>query len=172
MKVVTFVSHFGIGSGYIAQMKVVVLNNNSQVSCIDISHTIPPQQIHSETFVLQSAAPYFPRGTIHIAVVDPGVVTFLEVQTIKVIVIELAKIAYEVGGVLYPRPIDRVVGERIVVEHGIWRQGYHGTRSNNHTIAIVGGVRVLYGGASTKYEEDPIPLVVTHLTICDEIVVR
>jgi len=75
MKVITFLSDFGISSHYIAQMKGVILKSYPQVNCIDISHTISPQHIQSGAFILRATIPYFPKGTIHIAVVDPGVGT-------------------------------------------------------------------------------------------------
>ena len=75
MKVVTFLSDFGNNSGYIAQMKGVILSKYQDVTLVDISHSIPPQQIQIGAFILQSTSPYFPKGTIHIGVVDPGVGT-------------------------------------------------------------------------------------------------
>ena len=75
MKVVTFLSDFGISSYYIAQMKGVIFKSYPQVTCIDISHSISPQDIQAGAFILRSTVPFFPKGTIHIAVVDPGVGT-------------------------------------------------------------------------------------------------
>jgi S-adenosylmethionine hydrolase len=70
---ITLTTDFGSGSAYVAAMKGVILSINSDVRLIDISHSIPPQNIRQAAIVLAEAAPWFPPGTIHIAVVDPGV---------------------------------------------------------------------------------------------------
>jgi S-adenosylmethionine hydrolase len=72
MKLITILSDFGSKSGYPAQMKGVILN---QIECkiIDITHEITPYNIQEGAFVLKNTIPKFPRGTVHIAVVDPGV---------------------------------------------------------------------------------------------------
>ena len=75
MNLITFLSDFGTKSGYVAQMKGVATAIAPQVKCIDISHGIPPQDIQAGALVLQNSVSYFPKGTIHVAVVDPGVGT-------------------------------------------------------------------------------------------------
>jgi hypothetical protein len=81
MTLITLLTDFG--SFYPAQMKGVILSklkgNNkvkdSEVTFVDIAHDIPPQDIRAGAFALLSSAGYFPAGTVHIAVVDPGVGT-------------------------------------------------------------------------------------------------
>jgi len=74
MKLMTFLTDFGIKSSYIAQMKAVALNiTNPKI--IDITHNITPQNVKEGAFILKTTAPYFPNGTVHVAVVDPGVGT-------------------------------------------------------------------------------------------------
>ena len=73
MSVISFLSDFG--SMYPAQMKGVILGINPDVYLIDIAHNIPAQDIVAGAFVLMSTAAYFPEGTVHLAVVDPGVGT-------------------------------------------------------------------------------------------------
>ena len=75
MHTVTFLSDFGLGSGYVSQMKGVVSSLASEVNMIDICHQIPPQDIHAGAFVLATTVPYMPKGSIHVGVVDPGVGT-------------------------------------------------------------------------------------------------
>jgi len=75
MKLITFLTDFGLKSGYVAQMKGVLHSLSSEVTCVDISHQISPQNIREGAFLLRSVIPYFPRGTIHVGVVDPGVGT-------------------------------------------------------------------------------------------------
>ncbi len=75
MNIITFLSDFGSKSSYVAQMKGVANLIAPQVKCIDISHEISPYNIRIGAFILRSASYYFPKGTIHVAVVDPGVGT-------------------------------------------------------------------------------------------------
>jgi len=73
MGIITLLSDFG--SFYPAQMKGVILSRAPNVTLVDISHDIGPQDIRGGAFVLLSTAGHFPAGTIHLAVVDPGVGT-------------------------------------------------------------------------------------------------
>jgi len=72
---VTLTTDFGTGSPYVAQMKGVILSVCREVDLIDITHAIGPQNIREGAFVLADTTPRFPPGTIHVAVVDPGVGT-------------------------------------------------------------------------------------------------
>jgi S-adenosylmethionine hydrolase len=54
-------------------MKGVMLSIHPEVRIVDIAHEIPPRDIGEAAFVLRESCPYFPAGTIHVAVVDPGV---------------------------------------------------------------------------------------------------
>ncbi|QEG35678.1 SAM hydrolase/SAM-dependent halogenase family protein [Bythopirellula goksoeyrii] len=73
--IITLTTDFGASSPYVAALKGVILSINPQVQLVDISHTIPPQQIRLAAQVLANTTPLFPAGTIHVAVVDPGVGT-------------------------------------------------------------------------------------------------
>ena len=74
MKLITFLSDFGSNSSYVSQMKGAALSiTNAKV--IDITHDISPHNISEGAFVLRSSIPYFPPGSVHVAVVDPGVGT-------------------------------------------------------------------------------------------------
>ncbi|MDO4857381.1 MAG: SAM-dependent chlorinase/fluorinase [Thermoguttaceae bacterium] len=70
---VTLTTDFQPDSPYIAQMKGVLYSRLSDVRIVDVTHSVPPQNILFGAYVLADTVPYFPRGTIHIAVVDPGV---------------------------------------------------------------------------------------------------
>jgi len=74
MKIMTFLSDFGNKSNYVSQMKGVALSM-TDARIVDITHDITPHNIHEGAFVLQASVPYFPIGTVHVAVVDPGVGT-------------------------------------------------------------------------------------------------
>ena len=77
MKIITLLTDFG--SFYPAQMKGVILSRLADkaqdITFVDIAHDIPPQDVRAGAFALLSTARYFPSGTIHLAVVDPGVGT-------------------------------------------------------------------------------------------------
>ena len=75
MKLVTFLTDFGLQSGYVAQMKGVLYARYPDAHCVDISHDITPHNVKEGAFLLRSVVPHFPRGTIHVGVVDPGVGT-------------------------------------------------------------------------------------------------
>lgn len=72
---ITLTTDFGTGSPYVAQMKGVILSICRDVDLIDITHSIAPQSIREGAVVLADTTPRFPPGTIHAAVVDPGVGT-------------------------------------------------------------------------------------------------
>lgn len=71
--IVTFTTDFGFSDGYVGAMKGVVLSLAPDARLVDITHGIAPQDVAGGAIALAQAAPLFPRGTIHIAVVDPGV---------------------------------------------------------------------------------------------------
>ena len=73
--IVTLTTDFGEGDYYVGAMKGVILGIAPEVQLVDISHQIPPQDVLAAAFVLRHAAREFPPGTVHIAVVDPGVGT-------------------------------------------------------------------------------------------------
>lgn len=71
-KIITFLTDFGSNSSYVAQMKGIAYSL-TDAYLIDITHEITPQNIREGAFILQNTIPYYPSGTIHVAVVDPGV---------------------------------------------------------------------------------------------------
>ncbi|HEY3445022.1 MAG TPA: SAM-dependent chlorinase/fluorinase [Myxococcales bacterium] len=73
--IVTLLTDFGAGSGYPAQMKGVLLSMCPEARIVDISHEVPAYRILVGQALLLEAVPAFPPGTIHVAVVDPGVGT-------------------------------------------------------------------------------------------------
>jgi len=71
----TLLTDFGTREAYPAAIKGVILSMCPQAQVVDISHDIPPFDIVSAAMVLGESAPYFPPGTVHVVVVDPGVGT-------------------------------------------------------------------------------------------------
>jgi S-adenosyl-L-methionine hydrolase (adenosine-forming) len=70
---ITLLTDFGTGDYFVAAVKGVILASNPNARIVDISHEIAPQDIEAGAFTLLAACPSFPPGTIHVAVVDPGV---------------------------------------------------------------------------------------------------
>lgn len=73
MSIITLLTDFGLADYYVGVMKGVIKKINSDVSLIDISHDIPPQNIIAGRFCLINSLAYFPDQTIHLVVIDPGV---------------------------------------------------------------------------------------------------
>ena len=75
VSIITLLSDFGLKDPYVAEMKAIILSIHPQARVVDITHEIEKFNIRMGAFVLASATTYFPPGTIHVAVVDPGVGT-------------------------------------------------------------------------------------------------
>ncbi len=71
--IVTLLTDFGSDEHYVGVMKGVVMAVNPVARIVDISHSVKPYDVKAASLILDSSAHYFPRGTIHVAVVDPGV---------------------------------------------------------------------------------------------------
>jgi S-adenosylmethionine hydrolase len=71
--VITLTTDFGLSDGYVASVKGVILNINPKAVIVDISHSVESQNIVQAAFILSTVYSYFPNGTIHIVIVDPGV---------------------------------------------------------------------------------------------------
>jgi S-adenosylmethionine hydrolase len=71
--IITLTTDFGTSDLYVGVMKGVILSINPQAQIVDITHAVPPQEVHAAAFLVDSAYGYFPTGTIHLIVVDPGV---------------------------------------------------------------------------------------------------
>jgi hypothetical protein len=71
--IVTLTSDFGTADGYVGAMKGVVLARAPRAMLVDITHDIPRHDVPAAAFALAQAAPHFPPGAIHVAVVDPDV---------------------------------------------------------------------------------------------------
>jgi S-adenosylmethionine hydrolase len=72
---ITLTTDFGLKDPYVAEMKGVILSINPNAKIIDLTHGVEKFNIRMGAFILASAASYFPKGTVHLAVVDPGVGT-------------------------------------------------------------------------------------------------
>jgi len=71
--IITLLTDFGLGDVHTGVMKGVILSIHPHVRLVDITHDVPPGAILQAALLLQEALPFFPEGTVHVAVVDPGV---------------------------------------------------------------------------------------------------
>lgn len=71
--VVTFLSDFGTRDSYVAEVKGALLRRGPSVRVVDVTHEVPRQDVRHGAFVLARVVDAFPPGTVHLAVVDPGV---------------------------------------------------------------------------------------------------
>jgi hypothetical protein len=72
-RIITLATDFGLKDHYVGAMKGVILSINPDAILTDITHEIPPHSIFDAAFTLMNFYRYFPVGTIHVVVVDPGV---------------------------------------------------------------------------------------------------
>jgi len=75
VSIITLTTDFGLADGYVGTMKGIILGIDPTAAIVDISHEIAPQDLREAAYTLYAAHPYFPQGTIHVVVVDPGVGT-------------------------------------------------------------------------------------------------
>ena len=75
MSIITLLTDFGTRDEYVGLMKGVILTINPAVTIVDITHRIDRQDIVQAAYAIHSAYRYFPSGSVHLIVVDPGVGT-------------------------------------------------------------------------------------------------
>ncbi|MBN1773958.1 MAG: SAM-dependent chlorinase/fluorinase [Deltaproteobacteria bacterium] len=71
--IVTLTTDFGTADGFAGALRGAVLSAASGVRVVDITHEVPARSVREGAFALRAAAPFFPPGTVHLGVVDPGV---------------------------------------------------------------------------------------------------
>lgn len=74
-RIITFTSDFGLDDPYVGIVHGVIASIDPSLHVIDLTHGIPPHNIAAGAIALFTSIPYFPQGTVHLAVVDPGVGT-------------------------------------------------------------------------------------------------
>lgn len=118
MPIITLTTDFGTQDHYVAAMKAVILGICPGATLVDVTHEVPPQDVYAGAFALQGAAPYFPAGTVHLAVVDPGVGSARRPLAVQ------AGTHYLVGpdNGLLPLAAAAIVRERLHVVHMTKRQ--------------------------------------------------
>ena len=101
MRVITLTTDFGTADPWVGQMKGVMLGIAPDARIVDLTHEVPPQDVAAGAYALEVGTACFPTGTVHVAVVDPGVGT------------DRAAVVIEAGGHLHVGPdnglFDRVL---------------------------------------------------------------
>lgn len=75
MSIITLLTDFGLADSYVAEIKGAIWSRAPDVTLVDITHQVPPGDLRAGQYVLSRAWAHFPRGSVHLAVVDPGVGT-------------------------------------------------------------------------------------------------
>ena len=83
MAVITLTTDFGLADEFAGVMKGVILSIHPQARIVDISHDVAPQDAAHAASLLAAAFSYFPEGTVHVAVVDPGVGTDRKILAVE-----------------------------------------------------------------------------------------
>ena len=104
MRCVSLTTDFGLDDGYVGQMKAAALAVAPDLVLVDLCHAVPPHDVASGAWILETGCGAFPDGTVHVAVVDPGVGT------------ERAAIAVETERYLFVGP-DNGVLARALADH-------------------------------------------------------
>ncbi|HLZ53153.1 MAG TPA: SAM-dependent chlorinase/fluorinase, partial [Verrucomicrobiae bacterium] len=73
MHIITLTTDFGTHDWFVGTMKGVLLGINPRAAIVDLTHAISPGDIRAGALALMAGCRYFPKGTVHVAVVDPGV---------------------------------------------------------------------------------------------------
>jgi len=73
VSLITLTTDFGARDWFVGVMKGVVLGLHPRATIVDLTHDLPPGDVRAGAFALMAASQYFPNGTVHVAVVDPGV---------------------------------------------------------------------------------------------------
>jgi len=175
--IITLTTDFGLADGYVAAMKGVMLGINPEAKLIDICHTIRPQNIFQAAFVLSMAYQFFPRKTIHMVVVDPGVGTERRAIILRT---PLADFVAPDNGVLShviqqfaAKPIEGNVNRQVELEPGLeavaitkpqfWRSPvsptFHGRDIFAPVAALLslGSLPIDFGEAITSVTMLPLP---------------
>lgn len=120
-KIITLTTDFGSSDSYVGQMKGAALAIDPDVRIVDLCHGVPPQDLRAGAYILESGYAAFPSGTVHVAVVDPGVGT--ERRMVAVRAGEYVFVAPDNG--LLTRVLDR---ERITAAHQLQNTAFFGPR--------------------------------------------
>ena len=117
MSLIALLTDFGLTDAYVGIMKGVILNITPRVRIVDITHQVPAHAIGPAALVLKNSYRYFPKGTIFIVVVDPGVGSQRAAIAVK------TKNYYFVGpdnGLMYPAASGDGIRKVVLLDDATW----------------------------------------------------
>jgi S-adenosylmethionine hydrolase len=123
MPIVTLLTDFGTTDSYVAEMKGILLAGCPGARLVDVTHAVPPGDVRSGAYLLGRAWPRFPGGTLHLAVVDPGVGT------------ERAALAFTAHGHWFVGP-----------DNGLFTQVFHDAEVEAVTLPVPAGAAPTFHG--------------------------
>src|SRR5437868_12755303 len=82
--IISLLSDFGLCDSYVAEMKAVLLKGCPAARLVDVTHLIPSQDVLAGSIALERALRVFDKGTVHLAVVDPGVGSDRRILAVKI----------------------------------------------------------------------------------------
>jgi hypothetical protein len=164
-RIITLLTDFGLSDVYVGVMKGVIAQINPALTVVDLTHQIPPQNIAAARFNLMNAYPYFPAGTVHIAVVDPGVGSHR-----RAIALQL-DVGFLVGpdnglfsGVLNQ---NRVIKAVELTNPNYWRTPIPSTTFHGRDIFVTAGAHLASGVPLEQLGEVIDPKTLVQLTISE-----
>jgi len=82
-RIVTLTSDFGLQDAYAGILRGVIISQAPEARVVDLSHEVPPYNVRRAAAIVADSYPYFPEGTVHLAVVDPGVGGAREIVVVR-----------------------------------------------------------------------------------------
>lgn len=162
----TLLSDFGLNDVYVGVMKGVIAQVNPVLKVIDLTHQIEPQDVIAAQFNLMNAYPFFPAGTVHVAVVDPGVG-----GKRRAIAIQLTD-GFLVGpdnGIFTGLLSNRTIVEAVELTNSqYWRDASPSSTFHGRDIFAPVGAHLASGVAIAQLGEaiDPTTLVQSPISVC------
>ncbi len=153
MKIISLLTDFGVEDAYVAQMKGQILSVCPDVNIVDATHSVPPQDILAGAFLLSQTVPYFPSGTVHVAIVDPGVGTDRSMLAIELRVADSTQriVLPDNGLITLLLAEHELVGANYLTNKAFWRPSvshtFHGRDIMGPVAAhwVAGALRTEFG---------------------------
>ena len=156
----TFLTDFGTADYFVAAMKGVVLSAAPGATLVDVTHEIAPQDVAAAAFTLAAAYETFPAGSIHVAVVDPGVGSER-----RAIVVEASHLFVGPDNGIFTHVLAREPGARVhhITREHLFRHPVSTTFHGRDVFAPVAGALAagLPAGAVGEEIHDPVRLAET-----------
>jgi hypothetical protein len=145
--IIALTTDFGLADHYVGTMKGVLLSRCPEAQLVDISHEVRPFSIYAGAYAIDQAAPYFPPGTIHVVVIDPGVGT--PRKPILAEALEQVFIAPDNGVLSLIFARDRNARAREITRRGLWLEPLSATFHGRDVFAATAGA-IAFGAATPE----------------------